>query len=73
MTGSQDALEMTADDLEVVFHRALSQGDTRGVEATLRLLAIADPKRARRLYDNLKTALEIVQAARPSGEDQTQQ
>jgi hypothetical protein len=54
----------SADDLERVFHKALSEGDARGVEAALTLMAPKDPRRAQRLYDNLSTALDLIRADR---------
>ena len=67
------AAEMTGPDpfrdpdvLERIFHAALTAGDAKGVDAALRLLAATDPRRARRLYDGLETALEIVGKLDPS-------
>ncbi len=54
------------DVLERIFHAALKAGDVKGVESALTLLATADPRRARRLYDGLESALEIVGALDPS-------
>lgn len=48
-----------ADTCERIFHAALSEGDTEGVEAALRLLIVQDPRRATALWDELKTALAI--------------
>lgn len=45
--------------LEGVFHMALEAGDVRGVDAALRLLAVKDPGRAKRLYDDLSTAIDL--------------
>lgn len=47
--------------LERVFHAALTDGDVRGVEAALRVLAVRDPERAQRLYDDLKFALRMAE------------
>lgn len=57
----------TADELEQIFHGALSAGDTQGVEAALTVMAGVDPRRAVRLFDETKTALAIVSMLR--GED----
>ena len=48
----------TADQLEAIFLRAVGAGDTKGVDAALRLMTTVDPRRAARLYDNLKFALQ---------------
>ena len=55
---------VTADALECVFHKALSEGDARGVEAALTLMASKDPRRAQRLYDDLKLALRLAGSQR---------
>lgn len=54
----------TADALECVFHKALSEGDARGVEAALTLMAPKDPRRAQRLYDEMKLALRLAASQR---------
>ncbi len=54
------------DVLERIFHAALKAGDAKGVESALTLLATVDPQRARRLYDGLEEALEIVGKLDPS-------
>lgn len=54
------AARLSADDVERIFHSALTDGDTRGVEAALRLLAVKDPRRAQQLLDATRTALSIV-------------
>ena len=56
------ATRLSADDVERLFHAALSDGDPRGVEAALRLMAVKDPHRARQLLDATRTALAIVGA-----------
>jgi len=48
-----------ADTLELVFHAALRAGDTKGIEAALRLLTIQDPARAEELFKLLRVALAI--------------
>ena len=53
----------TTDELETLFHECLKHGDARGVEAALRLLAVADPPRARQLYDALESAVGFVRIA----------
>ena len=50
--------------LELLFHAALGDGDTRGVEAALRLLAVADPHRCRELIDLTRMALIVAGADR---------
>lgn len=50
---------MTAEDCERIFHAALGEGDTRGVEAALRILAVKDPHRAQYLMDLTRAALAI--------------
>lgn len=47
------------DKLEEIFHAALQQGDAKGVEAALTLMSGCDPRRAARLFDDLKTALAV--------------
>lgn len=47
--------------LERVFLEAVGQGDADGVEAALRLMVVVDPRRAQRLYDDLKFGLRFVQ------------
>lgn len=51
--------QWTGEVLEQVFHAALGKGDIRGVEAALTVMAGVDPRRAQRLYDDLKTAHAI--------------
>jgi hypothetical protein len=53
---------MTADDCERIFHAALGEGDTRGVEAALHILAVQDPHRAQYLMDLTRAALVIADA-----------
>lgn len=45
--------------LEKMFHASVSQGDARGVDASLRLLAACAPRRAVELYDSLELALAV--------------
>jgi hypothetical protein len=47
------------DTLEKIFHAALSQGDTRGVEAALTLMAVCDPHRTRKIINELRDALAV--------------
>lgn len=54
----------TADELETMFHAALADGDVRGVEAALSLLARVDAHRASDLYDALKVGVALAQEAR---------
>lgn len=49
----------TPDVLEAVFHKALSEGDVKGVEAALTVMAGRDPARMVRLADQLRAALTI--------------
>ena len=49
----------TADQLEAVFHAALTAGDVRGVDAALRVMVAVDPRRAATLYDDLRTAVRV--------------
>lgn len=50
-----------------MFHGALSAGDAQGVEAALTVMTSVDPRRAVRLFDDMKTALAFVSMLR--GED----
>lgn len=49
----------TGDQLEQVFHAALTAGDAEGVEAALTVMVGVDPRRAERLYDDLRTAVRV--------------
>lgn len=60
--------EFTADELETMFHSFLGAGDVQGVEAALTVMVGVDMPRAVRLYEELGTALAIVQVLRPSEE-----
>lgn len=54
--------EVTADQLEEIFHEVLKRGDAKGVEATLTMLAVKDPHRAQRLLDLTRAALVVVKS-----------
>ena len=54
----------TPDVCERVFHAALDTGDMKGVEITLRLLAVRDPERAQRLIDSCHIALALTEVPR---------
>jgi hypothetical protein len=56
------AAALTADDVERIFHASLERGDMRGVEASLRLLAVKDPHRAQDLMDLCRMALIVAEA-----------
>jgi hypothetical protein len=58
MTGRLD--QISADDLETALHNALSAGDIEAVEVFLRALLSVDPRRAIKVYDELKDALTVV-------------
>jgi len=45
--------------LEEILHRALKDGDARGIEAALKLIAVQDPRRAGILMDTIKVGLAI--------------
>jgi len=45
--------------LERAFYAAADEGDTRGIESALILMAQIDPVRARKLYDDLRFVLEV--------------
>lgn len=65
MTATTDrewAAALTADDCETIFHAALGKGDVKGVDYALRLLTTKDPRRAQRLFDATRTALDIAKA-----------
>jgi hypothetical protein len=66
-----DINSLTADDCEQMFHASLRNGDTRGVDAALRLLAVRDPHRAQDLLDLTRMALTIASdpRLRPALED----
>ena len=51
------------DVLERIFHKALSEGDAKGVDASLRLMAVRDPQRAERLLNALRTAVDVATTA----------
>jgi hypothetical protein len=51
--------ELTADDLEVIFHAALTARDVEGVGHVLRAMLSLDPCRALRLHDDLRIALAV--------------
>jgi hypothetical protein len=53
--------EYTPDQLEAIFHAALTAGDAQGVEAAIRVMVGVDPRRAERLYDDLKFAVRLAQ------------
>lgn len=50
--------------LEKILIRSLQDGDMKGVDASLRLIAVQDPRRAGVLMDTMKTGLAI-RAERP--------
>lgn len=52
----------TPEQCERIFHAALGAGDTRGVDAALRCLAVQDPHRAQELLDLTRAGLDVVQA-----------
>lgn len=54
--------QWTPDRLEAAFHAALSDGDGKGVDAALRVMATVDPKRAQQLFDMTKAALTIARS-----------
>lgn len=72
MTNAELFEAMTADDCERIFHAALGEGDTRGVDAALHILAVKDPRRAQYLMDLTRAALVIAGCrSKPAGgEDQ---
>lgn len=49
----------SVDALTTVFHAAVAAGDARGVDASLRCIAVQDPATARALYDSLDLALML--------------
>ena len=51
--------KFTPDEIEDTFHACLQAGDADGVEICLRAMAGADPARAVRLYDDLKTTVTL--------------
>jgi hypothetical protein len=46
-----------------IFHAAVAAGDARGVDASLRLIAVQDAYKAQDLYDSLDLALRIAGAS----------
>lgn len=58
--------EFTADRLEEIFHAALAAGDTKGVDAALRVMVTVDPRRASDLYDSLVLAIQLARSERGS-------
>lgn len=64
-----------ADTCERIFHAALGDGDTTGVEAALVLLAVRDPYRAQQLMDSTRLALDLLDSTptttRRSPDDRT--
>lgn len=58
-TNREWAAALTADDCETIVHAALKAGDTKGVDAGLRLLTTKDPRRAQRLFDTIRLGLDI--------------
>lgn len=50
---------MTADQIEALFHECLKRGDSKGVEASIRLMLSVDMRRGIELYDGLKLAIDI--------------
>ena len=56
--------EFTADQLEAMFHAALSAGDVEGVEAAIRVMVTVDPHRASELWDMLELAVSLAQGQR---------
>jgi hypothetical protein len=51
--------KFTADEIEDTLFACLQAGDADGVEICLRAMVGADPARAVRLYDDLKTAVRV--------------
>ena len=51
--------EFTPDQLEDIFHAALSAGDIEGVGHALRVLLSVDPRRAIRLHDDLQAVMRV--------------
>jgi hypothetical protein len=49
----------TADEIEDTLFACLKAGDADGVEICLRAMVGVDPRRATRLYDDLKTAVRV--------------
>ncbi len=52
------------DAIERVFMAAVGEGDAVGVEAAIRLMLVADPARAVRLWDGLRIGLRVVDLMR---------
>lgn len=53
--------------LERLFLDVLATGDAAGVAAVLRLMVVADPARAVRLYDELRFSLALAERLAQSG------
>lgn len=50
---------MSADELDVLVHKAHSVGDQEGVQSAIVALAVVDPVRAARLLDELDVGLDL--------------
>ncbi len=46
--------------IERIFLAAIGKGDAVGAEAAIRLMLVADSRRAVRLWDGLKTSLRVL-------------
>jgi predicted short-subunit dehydrogenase-like oxidoreductase (DUF2520 family) len=68
MTGRLD--QISAHDLETALHNALSAGDIEAVEVFLRALLRVDPRRAIKVYDELKDPLTVVRVLGLSEEEE---
>lgn len=51
--------------LELIFHLALTERDWPAVDAALRLLAVADPRRCQGLIDLTRVALMLTEEPTP--------
>jgi hypothetical protein len=56
-----DPIPWIADQVEAMFHAALKEGDTQGVEAAITVMLRLDPRRAIALWDDLKLAVDFTQ------------
>jgi hypothetical protein len=64
MTG---VAHLSAAQCEDLFNAALAEGDARGVEAALTLLAVRDPHRAQVLLNSVRLALAVTRSGREEG------
>lgn len=63
------ALDLSADQLELVYYETIRRADWKGWEAALGLLALKDPGRAERLLNTTKTVVAVARLVGDNQED----